>query len=242
LKKILIMPLLAGVLFAGACAEDGPTQVEADTRPSVRFFNATTGNTGNGGFTTNGQFATGSAIAFGQSTSTCSKVDAGATTFGFGAANTGGTALTGSTLATLANQTITTGGNYIVVATGPATSPTLFMLDNSYTGVTLATNQAAFRFVNLVEAPATDTNNFAVFSGVFGVDATFIAQQLVTGTPTSWRITTSGSQKFSMLRNHEEPPAVPEVTFNLQAGSANTIAVVTKPSGGYQLIHIPSCS
>jgi hypothetical protein len=78
MKKVLIMPVLAAALIATACGEDGgPTTV--DTRARVRFFNATTGMTGSGGFTTNGQFAAGSALAFGQSTQTCSRVDAGST-------------------------------------------------------------------------------------------------------------------------------------------------------------------
>jgi|SRR5687767_12237398 len=52
-----VLPVLAAVLFAAAC--DDPTTIDP-TMASVRFFNATTGMTRNGGFTTNGQFATGS--------------------------------------------------------------------------------------------------------------------------------------------------------------------------------------
>ena len=64
MNRILAMPVLAALLFAAACGgADGPTEV--DTRPSVRFVNATTGS-GSGGFTTNGQFAIGSAVAPGQ--------------------------------------------------------------------------------------------------------------------------------------------------------------------------------
>ena len=70
MKKLLIMPVLAAVLFAAACNGDGDTTPETPTA-SVRFFNATTGMADSGGFTTNGQFTTGSAPAFGQPTQTC---------------------------------------------------------------------------------------------------------------------------------------------------------------------------
>jgi hypothetical protein len=64
MKRVVIMALLAAAPFAAACGGDGdPTAV--DTTARVRFFNATTGMTGGGGFTTNGQFATGSALASG---------------------------------------------------------------------------------------------------------------------------------------------------------------------------------
>ena len=69
MKKVLVMPVLAAVLFASACGNDGPTV--AGPTASVRFFNAAMGMTGSGGFTMNGQFATGSALAFGQSTADC---------------------------------------------------------------------------------------------------------------------------------------------------------------------------
>jgi hypothetical protein len=231
--KALIMPVLAAALLGAACGNDGDPMTVS--RASVRFFNATTGMTGNGAFTTNGTFATGSALAFGQSA--CSKVDAASTSFGFGAANSGGTGLNGTALATLANQTVTDGGNYTVAAMGSAASPQLFLIDNTFSG-TLTPNEAAVRFVNLTAG----TNNFAVFSGVFGLDATFLAQNFAPGAPTMFRSLTSGSQKFSMLRNLQEPPAIPQATFNLQAGSVNTIAIVPTTTGGFQMINLPSCS
>ena len=109
MKKVLIMPVLAAALFAVACGEDGPTAV--DTRPSVRFFNAVWNAPDGIGFTTNGQFATGSALAYGQSTPTCTTLSAGNTTFGIGLANPDGTGLSSDALATLNNQTIADGGN-----------------------------------------------------------------------------------------------------------------------------------
>src|SRR5688572_24207196 len=125
MKKVLIMPVLAAGLFAGACSDD-PTIVVPTAK--VRFVNATTGMATNGGFTTNGEFVTGSTLAFGQST--CSTVKTSSTSFGFGAA--GSTGLTGSALTTLNGQSVIEGGNYIVVATGSATSPQMFLIDNSF--------------------------------------------------------------------------------------------------------------
>ena len=72
------------------------------------------------------------------------------------------------------NQSITAGGNYTVVATGSATSPTLFLLDNTVSG-SLGTNQAAVRFVNL--APGT-ANPFTVFTGVLGAGGTMLATDI----------------------------------------------------------------
>src|ERR1044071_10521 len=136
MTKFRNLPLLAAVLCAAACG-GGPTGVS--TTASVRYFNATTGMTSSGAFTTNGQFVTGSALAFGQATSTCAPVDPGTTSFGFGAANAGGTGVSGSALATLNNQTVTPAGNYTMVATGSAASPQLYLVDNSFTG-SLGTN------------------------------------------------------------------------------------------------------
>jgi hypothetical protein len=190
-------------------------------RAGLRFVNATTGMSGNGGFTVNGQFSSGSALASGQWTA-CSLVNAGSTTFGFGAANAGGTGLTGSALATSAAQSLTASGNYIVAVTGLATAPTLFVLDNQYAG-TLATNRAAVRFVNLAPGTATTPNNFAVFLGTFGMGGTLHAASPEVGVPTAFTTVPGGSNVFSVLRNHETPPAISggAGTLNLQAGTVN---------------------
>lgn len=239
MKTVAIMPVLAAVLFTAACGGDGgPTDVGPSA--SVRFFNAATGMTGSGGFTANGQFASGSALAFAQSA--CSRVDAGSTSFGFGAANAGGTGLSGSALATLGGQSITDGGSYTVVAAGSAASPTLYLLDNTYSG-TLAGNQAAVRFVNLAPGTATTPNNFAVFLGNFGTTSTLHAANPAVGAPTTFTTVASGSNTFSVIRNHEVPPAISGApgTLNLPAGSVNTIAIVPTTSGGVQLVNLPRC-
>ncbi|CAA9339365.1 MAG: hypothetical protein AVDCRST_MAG68-2869 [uncultured Gemmatimonadetes bacterium] len=197
--------------------------------------------TGSGAFTTGGQFSTGSALAFGQATQTCSAVKAGSTSFGFGAANTGGTGLSGSALATLDNQSIPEGGNFTVAASGSAASPTLFLLDNSFSG-SLAANQAAIRFVNLAPGTGTTANTFVVFSGAFGSsEQTLVAANMAAGAPTAYRIATSGASTFSLLRNPGHNVVIPSTELTLQAGTVNTFAIVPTTSGGFQLINIPRC-
>ena len=237
MKKALMMPVLAGVLLAAACGEDGPTG--EDTTARVRFFNATTGMAGSGGFTANGLFAAGSALAYGQSSQSCATVDAGSTSFGFGAADAGGTALTGAALATLDNQTTTAAGDVTVVAAGPAASPTLFLLDNTFSGP-LATNQAAVRFVNLApQAPLL----FNVFIGVLGSGGTMAAPNIAVGAPTGYATVTSGSNPFTILNGHNIVISGNAATLNLAAGTVNTVAIVPgATAGSYQLITIPRCS
>jgi hypothetical protein len=238
-KKVLIMPVLAAVLFAAACGEDGgPTTL--GPMASARFFDATTGMTGGGGFTTNGQFATGSALASGQSTQSCSTVDAGSTSFGFGAANTGGTGSSGNALATLSNQSITAGGNFTVVATGSATSPTLFLLDDSSSG-SLATNQAAVRFVNLAPGAA---NPFNVLTGTIGGGPTTVtATNIAVGSPTPFNTVTSGSDAFTTLNGHDIVISGTAATLTVQGGTVNTIAIVPNgTSDGFRLVNLPRCS
>ena len=137
MKKVLVLQILAVALLAGACGDDVDkhpvTPPPTDPRPSVRFFNAMTGMT-SGGFTTNAQFVAGSALTFGQSTEPCAKLDAGLTTFAFGAANTGGTSLSGNVLATLPNQTLANGSNFTVAAIGHGVHSILYMLDNNFSG------------------------------------------------------------------------------------------------------------
>ncbi len=239
MKSVVVMPLLAAALFAAACGGDGdPTAV--DTTARVRFFNATTGMAGSGGFTTNGQFATGSALAFGQSTQACATVNAGSTSFGFGAANTAGTGLSGNALSTLNNQSITAGGNYTVVATGSATSPTLFLLDNTISG-SLGTNQAAVRFVNLAPGTGTTANTFVVFTGTIGAGGTITATDIAVGSPTTFNTVASGPNAFTILNDHEIVIVGSAATLNLQGGNVNTIAIVPIESGGFQLINIQRC-
>lgn len=235
MKNVLIMPVLAAVLLAAACSD--PTT--AGPSGSVRFFNATTGMTGSGAFTANGEFAPGSALALNQATQTCSKVSAGTVSFGFGAANTGGTGLSGAALATLNNQTITDGGNYTMVATGSAASPQLYLLDNSFSG-SVGTNQAAVRFVNLAPGPAAVPNIFYVFTAWPPVEGSLFAPSVLVGSPTPFKNVASGTTSFTIIIGHQEE-TLHTAPVTLQGGSVNTIAIVPNPSGGHQLITIPRC-
>jgi hypothetical protein len=227
-------------LVAGACSKDSDPIVPVVPSAKVRFVHVAPGVAGNFGFTANGQFAAGSALAFAQST--CSTVTPGSTSFGFGVANAGGTALNGAAMATLANQTVADGGNYTVVGTGNSADHVVavFMLDNNFAG-SLASNQAAVRFVNVAQGRSTEPNNFAVFKGVFDAGGTLLVNNPAVGTPTQFEIVTSGNNTYSLLRNHEIPLAVPQKTFDLQAGRVYTIAIVANGSGGFDLMPLQPC-
>jgi hypothetical protein len=134
-----------------------------------------------------------------------------------------------------------TGGNYTVVATGVATSPTLFLLDNTFSG-TLAANQAAVRFVNLARGTGTTANTFVVFAGAFGTNEGPIEINLAVGAPTAYRTVAGGASTFSVLQNPGHNLVIPSVTVTLQAGTVNTLAIVPNPAtGGFQLINVPRC-
>ena len=239
MKKVLIMPVLAAVLFAAACDGD-PTTVSpapAETTASVRFFNAMRAMPGPGGFTVNGQFVSGSAVGFNQSTATCAKVDAGSTSFTFGAANTGGTALSGGALAALNNQSIAAGGNYTLAVPGSGLHALMFLLDNNFSG-SLASNQAAVRFVNL----APSMNPHTVLSGTGSGSTTPVAASLALGAPTAFTTVTSGSNAYTVLNGQNTVISGSAGTLNLQAGSVNTIAIAPgATAGSFQLINMPRC-
>lgn len=239
MRKVLITPAVAAVLFAAACGEDGgPT--ETSQTASVRFVNATTGMTGSGGFTANGQFAPGSALAFGQATQACAQVDPSTTSFGFGAANTGGTGLSGAAISTLNNQSLKAGGNYTMVATGSAASPQLYLLDNSFSG-SLGASQAAVRFLNLAPGPATLPNIFFVFTSWPPVQAGALFEaSLLVGAPSAFRAVASGPTSFTTIIGHQME-TVNTNAVTLQAGTVNTLAIVPNPSGGHRLMNIPRC-
>ena len=236
MKRILVRPVLVVALLAAACGDDdGPTEVE-DARPSVRFVNATTGS-GSGGFTTNGQFAAGSALAPGQATQACAKIDPGATFFGFGAANSGGTGLSGNPLVTSNSETIVAGGKYTVVASGSATSPTLIVFSNTLSSE-LGNNQAAVRFANF--APNTETvYNYVFYLGAIGTMP--LALNMPFGAISTFSIVPSGANTFSVLQVPGHIPVIESSAATLQVGSVNTMALVADASGGFQLMHLPRC-
>ena len=237
MKGALIMPVLAAVLLAGACNE----ATTPDTRAQVRFVNATTGMS-SGGFTTNGQFAAGSALASGQWAQKCTRVNAGSTTFGFGAVDPkGGKGLSINPLATLCDQSVTDGRDIIVVATGSATSPQLFLFDNNFSGQ-LGPSEAAIRFVNLAPGPDA-ANTYVVFKGAVGLTAP-IAVEIVVGAPTPFSNVAAGSNEFSIVKMPGHIVAVEGSggTLDLQAGTFNTVAILPNSPDGFRLVNLPRCS
>jgi hypothetical protein len=223
-EKVLMKKTLIVLLVAAACG-GGPTSVE--TTAKVRFVNATTGLSGNSAFTANGQVVAGSAVAFGQFSQTCATMDAGSTSFGFGAG-------------TLGNQMVEGGGNYIMVATGSATSPQLYLLDNNFSGQ-LTSNQAAARFLNLAPGPNTLPNIFYAFSSWPPTDTSALfAGGLLVGNPSTFKATASGSSNFYTIIGHDME-TLDTHAVNLSAGSLNTLAILPNASSRYQLINIPRC-
>ena len=234
MTKVLVPAVLALALSAAACGDDkggGPTVV--DTRARVSFFNAMTGMTVSGGFTANGQFVPGSALSFGQSSQSCLRLDAILTSFTFGGVNSGGTALNGE-LATLANQTITDGGDFTVAAVGNGVHSLVYMLNNSFAG-TVSSNQAAVRFVNLSAA----TSPFNVMIGT-----TTHATNLELGAVSSFATVPSGSTAFSVLQGQQVALSGSAATLNLQGGTVNTVAIVHNGAmgSGFKLVNLPRCS
>ncbi len=244
MTKVRVMHALAAALLITGCGQDGgPTDAgKSGTMAKMRFVNAATGMAGSGGFTTNGQFAAGSALPFGQSTQACPTVAAGPTSFGFGAANTSGTGVTGTALATLAGQSVTAGGNYTLVAAGAAPSPTLFLLDNAFTGP-MTSNQAAVRFVNLAPGTGATPNDFTVLKGVLGQGHSLVEPNIAVGAPTTFATVTSGANTYTILKGHETVISGSAATLSLQPGGVTTVAIIPDgTSEGFRLVAIPRCS
>ncbi len=238
MNKALSTPVLAVALFAAACGEnDGPTAVAAPAK--VRFFNAVWNAPDGIGFTTNNQFAAGSALAYGQSTQTCSTLNAGSTTFGIGVANATGTALNSNALATLSGQPIADGGNYTVLAGGNVGHPSVVLLDNRVPG-TLGANQAAVRFVNLA---ASSEFPFDVMRGAVGGEPpTAVQTGLAFRAATPFSTVPSGSNAYTIMYNDAPIITGSAATLNLPGGSVNTVVIVRTLSGSFQLVNVPSCS
>jgi hypothetical protein len=240
MKKVLIMPVLAAMMFTGACSKDGDP-IAVDTTAKVRFFNVVWNAPDGIGFTANGQFAAGSALAYGQATQACSTLNAGNTSFGIGLANPNGTGVTSAALVTLNNQTIAAGGNYTVLAGGNAIHPSVVVLDNTFSG-TLGANQAAVRFVNLAAASEFP---FTVLKGTAGSGSTAVVQtDLAFRGATPFSTVTSGANAYTIMANNVAVISGNDATLNLQAGTVNTVVIgrLSPPTGNFQLINVPSCS
>ena len=241
MKKVLLMPVFAALLFVGACGDEGPTTV--DTTAKVRFFNAVWNTADNIGFTANTQFVTGSSLGYLQSTQTCAALNAGNTSFAIGLANTSGTALNSSPFVSLINQTISEGGNYTVLAGGNVIHPSVVLLNNSFSG-TLGANQAAVRFVNLAAAGQGPVD---VSKGAPGSASTTVVQTNVGfRDATAFSTVPSGANAYTITYSNSTEPLLSgnDATLNLQAGTVNTVVISRSnpPSGSFKLINLPSCS
>ena len=237
MTRVRLVQVLAAVMLAAACGEDGEGGATGpDTQASVRFVNATTGS---GGFTANGQFAAGSALASGQAAQTCSKVAPGTTIFGFGAANAGASALSGNPLVSSNEESIVAGGKYTVLATGPAASPTLFVFANTLSSE-LSANQAGIRFANFAANTGTTVNNYVFYHGAIGGNSP-LALNMPFGAVSTFTLVPSGATTFSVLQVPGHTPVIESSPATLQGGSVNTMALVRNASGGVQLMHLPRC-
>lgn len=239
-NRFVSMPAVGALLFAAGCGGDEVTGTGTDTRVSVRFVNMTTGLSGSGGFTAKGQFIAGSALASGQVAQTCTKLDAGQTSLGFGVANSAGTGLSGNELATLLNETISAKGDYTLVAAGLATSPTLHLFSNGFSG-SLSSSQAAVRFVSFVPPTGTTVYNYVFYSGPIAGNSPLVTN-LPFGVPSGYSVLTVGANSFSALQTPGATILLDGSPVTLQASSANTIAVVRDGSGAYKALNLPKCS
>jgi hypothetical protein len=200
----------------------------------VRYFNVVWNAPDGIGFTANTQFVSGSALKYGESTQTCSTLNAGTTTFGIGIANASGTALNGPTIVTLNNQTITDGGNYTVLAGGNVIHPSVVLLDNRVSG-TPGTNQAAVRFVNLA---ASSEFPFDVLQGT-----TVVQTNLAFRGASPFSTVTSGFNVYTIRANNQAVISGNDATLNLQGGTINTVVIVRDvDTNNFRLVNVPSCS
>lgn len=238
MKKGLILPVLALALFTGACEEDEDT-TGPDTQASVRFVNAIGGVTGNLALTADGAMI-GSALGFGAMGTQCARVSSGSATLAFGAANSGGTGISGTALSTQ-TQNFVAGGNYTVIATGTAASPSFVVLNNNAFTGTVGTNQTAVRFLNLVPTLSGGTSTFNVFTGTG--TGTEQATNLTFGSTSNFATLASGSTTLSFRDAQGNTIFTNAGTgLNLQGGTVNTVAILPNATGtGYQLVNITAC-
>lgn len=139
------------------------------------------------------------------------------------------------------NETISAGGDYTIVAAGPATSPTLHLFSNGFSG-SLGANQAAVRVISLVPATGTTVYNYVFYSGAIEGGNAPLVTNLPVGIPSGYMVLTSGANSFSALQTPGATILLSGSPLPLQAGSVNTIALVRNASGEFQLISLPRCS
>ena len=235
-----LVPVLALAVFGFSACEDkddgtGPITETSD----VRFVNVVPDATGNL-LLTAANTAVGSALAFGSSAATCSAVESGtAVPLAFGTANTGGTGISGTALAT-STANLTADGNFTVVAAGTAANSQIFFLNNTTTAPT-GTN-AAIRFINAVSG----TNAFDVFFSSDGTTLTTpIATNLTFGATGSGFVNIpagTGTLVFTEAGTQNVSFTMPSTT-TLTAGQIGTVLLAPGAGGtGFQTLMLNACS
>ena len=225
LTRVLV-PCLALAALTAACENDDDiVNVGTNNTASVRFVNAVQGS-GNMALTANGSMV-GSAQTFGPNSSVCSTVNtASPASFAFGTANSGGTGISGT--ATSFNQTLASGGNYTVVATGTAANPSYIFLNNTPTTAASA-GFANVRFVN-----ATGASSFDAFATTGGA-------ALGTASATGLNAATSASASSFMT----VPITNNTFTFTT-AGSTTPVSSTSSGSfnsgGNYTVLLLPGAT
>ena len=147
--------------------------------------------------------------------------------------------MTGNPLAALNDETISAGGDYTVVAAGPATSPSLLLLVNNFSG-SLGAGSAAVRFMSLTPSAAGTVSNYVFYRGEIGANSP-LALNMPFGIQSAYSIVASGAATYSAMRTPGNVTIDAGSTITLQPASANTIALVPNASGGSQLTRLPRC-
>jgi hypothetical protein len=198
----------------------------------VRFVNALSGADGNLLLTANGAVV-GAQQAFGTSSSTCATVGAGSDRrLVVGRANSTGTAIT-DTLFTLP-ASLTSGGNYTVVATGTPANPQILLLDNNTT-----LPPAGNASVRVINATGTAIDFFATAGSTLGT------------TPTLANIGANAAGSFAVLpvtnntltfRNVGSSTPIFTSTGTFNAGqSYNVILLPNATQTGFQALTLTRC-
>jgi hypothetical protein len=215
--RILAAGLVAFTLAACDGKDDDPTGV--DDRATVRFMNATSDVAGLN-FTVNGTAQTGAQnLVFGAQ-STCVDLSTGSTAFG-------ATAIGGAAFGSTFSQTLATGGEYTVLATGTATNPTYLFLNNQAAAPVVG--RARLRIINavpgvtasdiFVTAPNAALGTAAASNIGFNVGTTFLD---VPAGQTQIRFTNTGTQTVSYT----------SAPFTVAAGSTQTIGIAPGTTAG----------
>lgn len=221
------MAMTAACLAFTACSSDNGTGTS--DKATVRFVNATTGGTGSLGLTTNSG-AQGSAVAY-QNYGGCQTITPGSTNFSV--ASAGSSTVAGS----LPNQTLTAGSRYTLLASGSAASPTLTLMNDTYT--TPASGRARLRVFN-----ATASLPFDVYVGTPGASlGTANASNVAVNSSPSFLDVPSGATAVNVTGVGTQTILGTSSSYTLGSGSVNTLVVTPSATlgGMYTSFIVPEC-